>query len=137
MDLLTLSSNQAFKVVQIRTIFRPLHAAASDPGEIYFYGESFVFSSANKGFNEAGEEVFIPEFGIDMFVVNRHLRNDGTRVGDVFKLVDICEFVELVPKYGKTMPEHINSDNSLELMQSYYINHFSSKEVYHAILSYQ
>ncbi|KZP15179.1 hypothetical protein FIBSPDRAFT_750832 [Athelia psychrophila] len=125
-------------VVQIRIIFQPMRApAAADPSAIYFYGESFVFSSANKDVNEAGQEVFVPEVGIDMFVVNRHLRNDGTRVGDIFKLVDICEFVELVPKYGRTMPAHINSDNSLELMHSYYINHFASKETYHAILSYQ
>lgn len=118
-------------------IFQPLLSGTADPSSIYFYGESFNFSPTNRGMDDSGNEVFVPEPGIDMFVVNRHVRHDGTRVGDIHRLIDICEWVELVPKFGKKIAPNINSDNSLEILSSYYVNHFSSKETYHAILSYQ
>lgn len=118
-------------------IFQPLSTTTADPADIYFYGESFNFSSANRGTDDCGREVFVPEPGIDMFVVNRHHRSDGTRVGDIHRLIDICEFVELVPKFGKKIAANMNSDNSLEIASSYYVNHFGSKETFHAILSYQ
>lgn len=130
---------KAFKVVQVRVIFQPLYTASAtgSPSDIYFYGESFNFSPLNKAADSNGHEVFAPEPGTDMFVVNRHLRHDRSRVGDIYKLTDVCEFVELVPKFGKSIADDINSNNSLERMSSYYINHFAAKETYHAILSYQ
>lgn len=117
-------------------IFQPIYSGHNDPANIYIYGESFKFSNLHQQIVN-GQEVFAPEPVIDMFVVNRHLRTNGTRVGDIIKLTDICEFVELVPKFGKRMSDEINSDNSLELVKSFYVNHFAGKETFHAILSYQ
>lgn len=119
-------------------IFQPLYPDTNNPADIFFYGEFFSFSTAHRGTNEDGNEVFVPEPGTDMFVVQRHHRQDGSRVGDIFKLTDICEFVELVPKFGQhPVPDGINCDNSLELFRYYYINNFAAKETFHAILSYQ
>lgn len=122
--------------MQICCIFQPVYSGALKPADIYIYGESFKFSPLHREIVD-NLEVFVPEPITDMFVVNRHFRSNGKRMGDILKLTDIREFVELVPKFGKKMPPGINSDNSLEVMKSFYVNHFSGKETFHAILSYQ
>lgn len=65
------------------------------------------------------------------------MRANGTRLGDIFKLTDIREIIELVPRFGERMPDGLDCNNSLELMKSFYINNFSDKETFHTILSYQ
>lgn len=85
-----------------------------------------------------GQKVFTPEPGIDMFVVQRYYRADHTTcVANIHRATDICEFIELVPKFGKAIAFEINSNNSLKCMTSYYINNFLGKETFHSILSYQ
>lgn len=39
--------------------------------------------------------MFVPRPGIDMFVLEHHNRNNGTRMGDVFPLTAVRELVEL------------------------------------------
>jgi hypothetical protein len=58
-------------------------------------------------------------------------------MGDITRLVDVREVVELVPCYGVKMDEDLNSDTSLKLADSFYMNNFADKETFHAILSYQ
>lgn len=128
----------ACKVVQIRMVFSPI--TADNRGQqppIYFYGHCFKFSPRNRQNLHDGRTIYLPEPGIDMFVVEHHLRANGDRMGDIFKLEDIREILELVPCFGEIMREGINCNNSLEMMESYYINNFSDKETFHAVLSYQ
>jgi hypothetical protein len=58
-------------------------------------------------------------------------------MGDIVPLTDVREVVELVPRYGQHMDNGFNSNTSLELADSFYINNFADKETFHAILSYQ
>lgn len=101
------------------------------------YSEFFKFSSQHTQ-RVDGVTVFAPVPNIEMFLLHRHLRSDGIRrVGDIVKLTDVREFVELVPRFGKRMDKNINCNNSLELSDSFYLNSFADKETYHSILSYQ
>jgi hypothetical protein len=59
--------------------------------------------------------VFAPAPNVDMFVLNRHTRSNGSRMGDIFRLTDIREVVELVPQFGLKMDNQLNCDNSLEI----------------------
>lgn len=103
---------------------------------IYFYGESFKFSPHHKDIVN-GATIYKPAPVVDMFLLNRHFRGNGTRMGDIYPLTSVREVVDLVPQFGKTMDRHLNCNNSLELPTNFYLNHFSDKETFHAILSYQ
>jgi hypothetical protein len=104
--------------------------------QIFLYTELFKFSSAHK-VDVDGVDVFAPAPDIDMFLLHRHLRSNGTRMGDTARLIDVREVVELVPRYGAKMDGRLNSDTSLEFSDSFYMNNFADKETFHAILSYQ
>ena len=58
-------------------------------------------------------------------------------MGDIVRLTDIREVVELVPRFGAKMDDRLNENNSLDLPDSFYLNNFADKETFHAILSYQ
>ncbi|KAF7969079.1 hypothetical protein HWV62_28378 [Athelia sp. TMB] len=125
------------KIIQIRLIFSPSNA--SHPPPIYFYGHCFRFLPRNRIVSPDGRTIYTPEPVIDMFVVERHIRANGDRMGDIFQLTDIREILELVPCFGKKIPAGVDCNNSLnsEDIDSYYINNFSDKETFHAVLSYQ
>ena len=80
--------------------------------------------------------MFAPAPHINMFVLIRHLRSNGSHIGDIFRLTDIMEIVELVLQFGAKMDNHITCNNSLEIPDTFYLN-FADKENFHAILSYQ
>lgn len=71
-----------------------------------------------------------------MFQVNRHKRSNGRRMGDIVPLDRILQVVELVPKHGMHIDPSLDCDNSLE-GDTFFLNNFSNKENFHAILSYQ
>lgn len=107
--------------------------------EVLFYGEAFKFrtGASFQAVTEDGTDVAKPAPDIDMFIVDRHFRANKSRMGDIYRLSNVREFVELVPRFGARMPDGINCNNSLDLMNSFYVNNFSDKENFHAILSYQ
>lgn len=123
-----------FKIVQICLIFSPVSRQRNDDHEVYCYVEDFKFSSLPEHMENS---LFKPSMDINMFVLHHYHRTDRTRVGDIISLSSIREIVELVPIFGKSMPPHVNCDNSLELLDVFYLNNFVNKEVFHAILSYQ
>ena len=104
--------------------------------QIFLYAKLFKFLPTYKA-DVSGVDVFAPTPDIDMFLLHRHLRTNGTRMGDITRLVDVREVVELVPCYGAKMDEDLNLDISLELADSFYMNNFADKETFHATLSYQ
>lgn len=125
------------KVVQIRSIFSPVRGSQHNgaPTELYCYAEDFKFSSDSDHITD--DRVFKPASDIDMFVLRRHRHADRARVGDIIPLSSVREIVELVPVYGAAMPRTVHSDNSMEVMEMFYLNNFANKEAFHAILSYQ
>lgn len=128
----------ACKIVQVKMVFSPV-VLPGQQREVLFYGEAFKFRTgeAYQAVAEDGTEVVKPAPDIDMFIVDRHFRANKTRMGDIYRLSDIREVVELVPRFGARMPDGIDCNNSLDLMNTFYVNNFSDKENFHAILSYQ
>lgn len=93
-----------------------------------------------------GDVVFVPADGTDMFVLLRHRQGDGCRMGDIVQLdsgVDaVIHIVDLVLRFGTKADRSMTCNTSLDsnLMgdsEAFYLNHFSTKENFHAILSYQ
>jgi len=126
-----------YRVVQVRLVFSPITASTnSSQPPIYIYGQFFKFSSSYQEVVD-GVEVFTPAQHSDMFVLNRHFRANGERMGDIICLTEVRECVELVPRFGAKMDDWLNCDNSLEISDSFYLNNFADKETFHAILSYQ
>jgi hypothetical protein len=72
-----------------------------------------------------------------MFTLNRHVRGNGARMGDIIPLMDVREIVELVPRFGAVMDKRLTFDNSLEIYDTFFMNNFADKETFHAVLSYQ
>jgi len=124
--------------MQVQLIFSPVWPSdGNNLPPIFFYGEYFKFSSQYRT-DVDGVSVFTPAPNVDMFQLHRHFRSDGTtRMGNIIRLTDIREIVELVPVYGSQMDPRLNYNNSLELADIFYLNNFASKETFHAILSYQ
>ena len=124
--------------MQVRLIFSPVITSPRNHSPpVYFYGEFFKFSAQHRA-NVDDVEVFAPAPNVDMFQLHRHFRSDGsTRMGDIVRLTDVREVVELVPVYGEKMDPRLNCETSLDLANSFYINNFASKETFHTILSYQ
>jgi hypothetical protein len=132
------TASAGFKVMQVRLVFSPvmpLHSNTSPP--VFFYGEFFKFSGQHRA-NVDGNDVFAPAPNVDMFLLHRHFRTGGTtRVGDIIRLTDVREILELVPVYGSQMDLRLDCNTSLDLTNTFYMNNFASKETFHAILTYQ
>jgi hypothetical protein len=124
--------------MQVRLIFSPVITSPRNHSPpVYFYGEFFKFSAQHHA-NVDGVEVFAPAPNVDMFQLHHHFRSDSSmHMGDIVRLTDVREVVELVPVYGEKMDPRLNCETSLDLANSFYINNFASKETFHAILSYQ
>ena len=106
------------------------------PPVIYLYTEYFKFSGLHKVVVD-GVDVFAPAPNIDMFLLHRHLRANGARMGDIVRLTDVREVVELVPRFSARMDHAVDCDNCPETSDSFYLNNFADKETFHTILSYQ
>ncbi|RDB19398.1 hypothetical protein Hypma_013486 [Hypsizygus marmoreus] len=109
---------------------------------VYIYGDFFKFSTQHTSNDTAdGSEVFVPTPGIDMFLLERHRRSNGARVGDVFPLSMISQVVELIPCFGMQIHDGLNCNTSLDgdhgFGDRFYLNNYATKETFHAILSYQ
>lgn len=99
--------------------------------DVFFYGHCFKFSAQHCDTVDDGRTICVPEPGIDMFIVECHMRASGARMGDIFQLTDIREILELVPRFDAEIPAGIDCNTSLEKMDSFYINNFSDKETFH------
>ncbi|KAJ3508336.1 hypothetical protein NLJ89_g5815 [Agrocybe chaxingu] len=103
------AQNESSGVVEVRLIFQPiLPADASTPAPYLFYGHYLKFESTDQD----GSPLLAPN--IDMFVL-----------------------VQLVPKFGQEAPVGLDYNNSMAFTDRFYLNNFSHKETFHAILSYQ
>jgi len=56
-------------------------------------------------------------------------------MGDVIPLTDVQQAVDIIPVFGQARNRDIDSTNTLELSNTFYLNNFSSKELYHVLLS--
>jgi len=87
--------------MQVQLIFSPVWPSDSnDLAPIFFYSKYFKFSSQYCT-DVDRVSVFTPVPNVDMFQLHCHFRSDGTtRMGNIIRLTDIREIVELVLVYG-------------------------------------
>ena len=124
-------------MIQVRLILQPVTVEKSAP--ILLYGDFFKFSLAHMNVSNNGDVVFVPADGIDMFILLRHRRGDGRRMGDIVSLENVIQVVDLIPQFGTMADRSMTCNTSLDsdLTEAFYLNHFATKENFHAILSYQ
>jgi hypothetical protein len=127
-------------VIQVRLILQPVTVEKSAP--ILLYGDFFKFSPDHINHdvsNDSGDDIFVPADGIDMFILLRHRRGDGRRMGDIVSLDTVIQVVDLIPQFGTMADRSMTCNTSLDsdLMEAFYLNHFATKENFHVILSYQ
>jgi len=125
------------RIVQVWIIFTPMPShPTNDLPPVYVYRQFFKISTSHRESLD-GVDFFKPAPHIDMFLLHRHMRSNGQRMGDIMRLMDIREVVELVPWFAAKMDDRLNENNSLDLPDSFYLNNFADKETFHVILSYQ
>jgi hypothetical protein len=124
-------------VIQVCLILQPVTVEKS--ASILLYGDFFRFSPDHSDVSNNGDVVFMPADGIDMFILLRHRRGDGRQMGDIVSLDSVIQVVDLIPRFGMMADRSMTCNTSLDsdLTEAFYLNHFATKENFHAILSYQ
>lgn len=114
-------SSLGHRVAQVRLVFR-LQFASRHPMHLVPLAYVQWFSKPRR----------VAEQDIDMYEVKR-LRDDGRHCGSVVKLSSIARLVQLIPRFGASVPPEMNVHNSTELCKVFYVNSFMDKEVYRAV----
>lgn len=110
-----------YQVAQVRMIFRPnVHAGHMLHGKHLAYVQWFTTPEG-------------PQKDNNMYIVQRQLTSEGTRTGDVIDISSIARFVQLIPRFGRTVSSLIDCENSMEIVKSYYINSFADKEIFQTV----
>ncbi|KAG0704067.1 hypothetical protein DFH29DRAFT_997953 [Suillus ampliporus] len=112
--LLNDDNNNDSHVAQVRAVFRPTVARGSRidvPGylsQVLLYVQHFDF------------------------VVPGPKPSTGIR-GSIIPLTDVTHAVELIPVYEGALHKDVNSRNSMEVFDDYFLNNFTDKELYHSL----
>ena len=69
----------------------------------------------------------------NMYSVQCLLTSEGTHRGDVIDLLSIAHFVQLIPRFGRSVSSMIDCENSMEIVKSYYINSFADKDIFQMV----
>ena len=64
----------------------------------------------------------------------RHSLLENQRRASVISLDHIHRSVHLIPKFGPRAPQQWDTDNVLEQCDTFYVNSFSDRHVYHTII---
>ena len=126
----------AVQVAQVWIIFQPIYHPACTQSSLLVYVQTFTFAGWR---NQDG--VLLEEPNVDMYLLKWHFcsapshAHEQVWMGDVILLTDILYPVDIIPVFGQNRDCHINSSNALEICNSFYLNNFSSKDLYHMLLS--
>ncbi|KAG2152972.1 hypothetical protein DEU56DRAFT_727699 [Suillus clintonianus] len=55
------------------------------------------------------------------------------RCGSIIPLTDVTHAVEIIPVYQGPLGKEVNSGNSMEVFDDYFLNNFADKELYHSL----
>jgi len=98
--------------------------------------QTFLFAGRK---NQDG--VLLEERDVNMYLLQQHFfstascMQEPVWMGDVIPLTDVQQAIDIIPVFGQARNRDIDSTNALELSNTFYLNNFSSKELYHALLS--
>ncbi|KAN0078155.1 hypothetical protein V8E55_010212 [Tylopilus felleus] len=126
-----LLTHKSYVVAQVQAILQPITDPPTPP---LLYIQYFNFAHFE---DIGGRRVAVPSPHIEMFSVCCRFWSGNRFMGDIVHLDDVCQVIQLAPKFGPTVPPAMTCDNSLEVVTDFYVNSFADKETFHAILSYQ
>ena len=55
------------------------------------------------------------------------------RRASIIPLTDVTHAVDLIPVYQGALSSEVNSRNSMEVFDDYFLNNFADKELYHSL----
>ncbi|KAI6020708.1 hypothetical protein PISMIDRAFT_105510 [Pisolithus microcarpus 441] len=74
-----------------------------------------------------------PNAGTGMHLVQCAVRSNGSRIGDVIPVTQICSPAHLIPHFGKEAHPRLTSKSCYELSSDFWLNKYWSKEFYYAL----
>jgi len=114
-----------YRIGQVRIIFKAHLDVAQSSHPLYNRPLAYV-----QWFKEIAKE----DTQINMYLTARSLDEDSNRRGEVIELEAIKRRIQLVPRYGDSVPLDMDDNNSAEDDERYYmINSFHSKETYQSV----
>ena len=123
--------HQGFDLAQIRLVFHPVWSGST----FLVYAERFsiIPQPTHYGSTTRGP---CPDPATGMYVVERSVRSDGTRLGDVVPLSQLRIPSPLIPRYGIRADPRLTAQNSSEYSTEFHLNHFFDKELYYFMLQH-
>lgn len=76
----------------------------------------------------------IPDPTTGMYVLKRAVRTDGTPMGDIIPLSQLCAPVDIIPRWGgMTASPRLTCANSLEFGSHFLLNKYWNKNLFHTL----
>ncbi|KAG6381471.1 hypothetical protein JVT61DRAFT_44 [Boletus reticuloceps] len=69
-----------------------------------------------------------------MHTLKHATRRDGSRIGEVISLTQICLPTHIIPCFGKAANPHLHSHNSYELLTDFWLNKYWNKQFFYSLL---
>ncbi|KAG1893228.1 uncharacterized protein F5891DRAFT_1131356 [Suillus fuscotomentosus] len=116
-------------VVQVRAVFQPTALPIEAPAldQVLAYVQHF---------DVIGDK---PEPMTGMWRLTRSFFHNVSqpqsrkRCSSIIPITDITHGVELIPVYDTLLAKEVNSSNSMEMFNDYFLNNFADKELYHTL----
>lgn len=124
------------QVVDIRLIFHivpsitPLKPGVSDRFLAYVQRFDIIPQPSAVGSSLKGQ---FPEPASSLYLLKRAKRMDGSLIGDIVPLDQICALADLIPQFGRKANRSLTKENIHSLSSGFQLNKYFDKELYLAL----
>ena len=124
------------QVVDICLIFHvvpsitPLKPGVSDRFLAYVQRFNIIPQPSAVGSSLKGQ---FPEPASSLYRLKRAKRNDGSLIGNIIPLDQICALVDLIPQFGQKANRSLTKENIHSLSLGFQLNKYFDKELYLAL----
>jgi hypothetical protein len=74
-----------------------------------------------------------PDPVTSMYLLKRSTWADGSHMGDIIPLRQLCSAIELTPSFGKQADRRLTKENSLEYSNEFWLAGYFDKETFFAL----
>jgi hypothetical protein len=122
--LISLITHPGYRVAQVRMLFQVNLPCRHEKHGVFFALIHWFTLQLAK-----------PENSIDMYVVKRLTRTDGSPFEDVIEVTSIERIIQLIPRFASNTAdlEEYTPDHLMESCDRFLINSFADKETYAAV----